>query len=525
MAIDTLGTTVAPYPAPESPEVFPTPESQFERDRFRQLQHELLEQYEHVFPDMTAEKTVVIVPSLSMDKEILERVDGFVHYEERMLSLLMLLRMPRTHVVYVTSTHIDPVIVDYYLHLLPGITGNHARQRLTMLNCCDSSSKPLSQKILERPRLMERIRNCIPRREMAHISCFNTTHLERTLSVRLNLPLFGCDPDLLSLGSKSGSRKIFRNCGLNMPDGFEDLSDENNIIDALTELKARNPGLSKAVVKMNDGFSGEGNSIFSFESVPDNGSTKRWIKENLREKLQIVAEAFNYDIFIDKFKAMGGIVEAFIDGEEKRSPSAQCIVDPKGFAEVISTHDQLLGGESRQIFLGANFPADSEYAGEIGMHGLAVARELAKHGVIGRFSVDFISVREGSGWAHYAVEINLRKGGTTHPNLMLQGLTIGKYDVARGIYLTANGQPRYYFSSDNVKSESYKGLTPHDLIDIAIYNRLQYDGSSMQGVMFHLIGALSQYGKLGVVCIGDSHSRANAFYRKTLQVLNKSTRQ
>jgi hypothetical protein len=199
-------------------------------------------------------------------------------------------------------------------------------------------------------------------------------------------------------------------------------------------------------------------------------------------------------------------------------------VDPKGYSEVLSTHDQLLGGASRQIFLGANFPADAEYARDIGVQGLAVARELSKYGVIGRFSVDFISVRTAAGWKHYAVEINLRKGGTTHPNLMLQGLTIGKYDVERGIYLTANGQPRYYFSSDNVKSESYKGLTPNDLIDIAIYNRLQYDGSSMQGVMFHLIGALSQYGKVGVVCIGDSHSRANAFYRKTLQVLNKATR-
>jgi hypothetical protein len=133
-------------------------------------------------------------------------------------------------------------------------------------------------------------------------------------------------------------------------------------------------------------------------------------------------------------------------------------------------------------------------------------------------------VKEQGRWKHYGVEINLRKGGTTHPNLMLQGLTVGRYDVERGIYITANGQRRYYFSSDNVKNENYKMLTPPDLIDIAIYNRLQYDGSSMQGVMFHLIGALSQYGKLGVVCIGDSPSRANAFYRKTLQVLNRETR-
>ena len=145
--------------------------------------------------------------------------------------------------------------------------------------------------------------------------------------------------------------------------------------------------------------------------------------------------------------------------------------------------------------------------------------------MLGRFSIDFISVKENESWKHYAVEINLRKGDTTHPNLLLQGLTVGKYDVDKGIYTTANGQRRYYFSSDNIKNDAYKVLTPPDLIDIAILNNLQYDGSTQQGVMFHLIGALSQYGKLGVVCIADSPQRADAFYRKTIQVLNKETRQ
>jgi hypothetical protein len=28
--------------------------------------------------------------------------------------------------------------------------------------------------------------------------------------------------------------------------------------------------------------------------------------------------------------------------------------------------------------------------------------------------------------------------------------------------------PRYYFASDNLQSEHYTGLTPHDLIDIAM---------------------------------------------------------
>src|SRR5215203_6023119 len=93
---------------------------------FKKLQDRFPQQFEHIFPDKLAPRTVIIVPSLTMDQEILAKVSGIVHYEERLLCMLMLLRMPRTQVIYLTSTPIDPVIIDYYLHMLPGITGYHA---------------------------------------------------------------------------------------------------------------------------------------------------------------------------------------------------------------------------------------------------------------------------------------------------------------------------------------------------------------------------------------------------------------
>ena len=117
--------------------------------------------------------------------------------------------MPHTRVVYVTSMPIDSAIIDYYIHLLPGITSYHAMQRLTLLSCFDASNKPLTEKILERPRLLERIRKSIPADHLSHIACFNVTPAERTLAVQLNVPIYGCDPDLLYLGTKSMGRKIF----------------------------------------------------------------------------------------------------------------------------------------------------------------------------------------------------------------------------------------------------------------------------------------------------------------------------
>ena len=97
----------------------------------------------------------------------------------------MLVRMPLTKIIYITSVPVSVVIFDYYLHLLPGITGDHARQGLTMLSCYDSSVKPLTQKILDRPRLMDRIKQLIPDPASAHLTCYNITNLEKTLAVQL----------------------------------------------------------------------------------------------------------------------------------------------------------------------------------------------------------------------------------------------------------------------------------------------------------------------------------------------------
>ena len=500
----------------------PARDSVAEAIQFKKIQKRFPQQFEHIFPDKLAPRTVIIIPSLTMDKEILSKITGVNHYEERLLCMLMLLRMPRTNVIYVTSETIDPIIIDYYLHMLPGITGYHAQRRLTLLSCHDSSSKPLIEKILERPRLIQRIKDFIPADHEAHMSCFIVTEQERSLAVQLQLPIYGCDPDLYELGSKSHGRKLFRECNLSVPPGYEDLHTEEDIIDGLTKLKQQNPALRKGVVKVNDGFSGDGNAVYSYNGSEEAADLKSWIKENLQQRLKLVAEDLSYEMFLQKYESMGGIVEEFLEGEQKESPSVQCRITPNGNVEIISTHDQDLGGESGQVYIGAQFPASAAYAVELGVMGRKVAEALKKKGVLGRFAVDFISVKENNGWKHFPIEINLRKGGTTHPFLMLQFLTDGIYNADEGTYYTSKGHLiRYYFCSDNLKNDKYRGLSPHDLIDIAMVNDLHYDGTSQEGVMFHLIGALSQYGKLGVVCIGSTPERAREFYAKIVAVLEK----
>jgi len=263
--------------------------------------------------------------------------------------------------------------------------------------------------------------------------------------------------------------------------------------------------------------------VFSYNETIPVDDLSEWLNKNLRYELHLVAKNLAYRIFLKKMRLMGGITEAFVEGEQTAFPSAQCRITPVGDVEIISTHDQVLGGESGQVFIGAKFPANNEYASSIAEKAKQIAQLLKSLGVIGRFAIDFISVKQFNEWKHYAIEINLRKGGTTHPYLMLQYLTDGNYDADNATYLTANGQPRFYFFSDNLQSEKYKGLTPHDLIEIATLNNLMYDGSNQEGVMFHMIGALSQFGKLGILCIAASPDKAIELYIKTITVLEKET--
>ncbi len=502
----------------------PSPGSGEELRRFAELQNSLPDLFQRVFPDPLQPRTVVVNPSLTLDGELLEKISGVQYYEERMLCMLMLLRLPRTRVIFVTSTPVHPTIIDYYLHLLTDVPGAHARRRLTLISCHDASNKPLTQKILERPRLIARIRRAIPEIGGAHMTCFNTSELERTLAVRLGIPIYGCDPALIDLGSKSGSREIFREAGIRLPDGFERLRDEGDVIEALTELKRRQPGLARAAIKLEEGMSGEGNAVFAFDGSPNGAALKNWIRDEITVRTRFEATDETWESYRSKYQEMGGIVEVFVDGENKRSPSVQCRIDPTGEAAVISTHDQVLGGPTGQIFKGCTFPADPEYRCAIQDDGMKVAELLQRHSVLGRFGVDFVSVRQDGEWHNYAIEINLRKGGTTHPFMTLQFLTDGTFDQDSGIYRTPTGQPRFYYASDNLKSSDYQGLLPEDLIDIAVHRRLHFHNTSQKGVVFHLIGALSEFGKLGVVCVSNSVENARDLYASTVRVLDDEAR-
>jgi PGM1 C-terminal domain len=501
------------------------PESKLAMDsqaEFDQLQKKLVPLWKSIERFNQDPQTIVVVPSMSIDAISSGAV--MQAYEERFLFLLLLLRQPRARVIYVTSQTILPSIIDYYLSLLPGVIPSHARQRLFLISPLDLSVRPLSDKLLERPRLMARIRSLIMDPDRAHLVPFNTTNREQELALRLGIPMYGADPKFFPLGTKSGCREIFMEENVPHPLGVENLGSKEELIEAITQIRARKPWMRQLLVKLNEGVSGEGNAVIDLAGLPAPGDSKEktMLEERLRA-MQFELARVTYDSYMKKLQERKGVVEERIMGEEIRSPSVQLRITPLGVVELLSTHDQLLGGPSGQSYLGCVFPADPGYAALITREAAKVGKRLAKEGVIGRFALDFVVVRSNEKWEPYAIEINLRKGGTTHPFLTLQFLTDGCYNSETGIFTAPNGQQKFFVASDHVESPSYRTLTPDDLFDIVVRHDLHFDQTRQTGVVFHMMSALGELGRTGLTAVGNSHEDAKVTYERAVAVLGQET--
>jgi hypothetical protein len=475
-------------------------------------------------PYIEQPNTVVVMPSLTTDLEF--DVPSQQAYEERMLFMLFLLRQPKKRLIYITSIPIPGEVIDYYLHLLPGVDINHARRRLFLVTPQDASPSPLVNKLLERPALLAHIRSLISDPERAHLVPFLTTDLERDLAIQLGIPMYAADPRFFAFGTKSGCRRVFAEEGVQHPLGAENLHSAADLVQAISAMRRQKPSIAQVIVKHNEGVSGYGNARLSLEGLPTTGSPleESALLERLKT-LQFELHDIDYAWYMQHLQEKGGIVEELVSGTDLVSPSAQLRVTPLGEVELLSTHDQMLGGPSGQIYLGARFPADTEYGPLIARESIKIGQRFAREGIVGRFALDFIAVRNAQGkWEVYAIEVNLRKGGTTHPFLTLQYLTDGSYNTESGLFHTPDGVTKYYVVSDTLKSPAYKVFTPQAIFNFISEHRLYYEHTTQTGVVVHMLSGVGSTGRLGLTAIGSTRQQAEEIYQRFIATLDQEAR-
>lgn len=462
-------------------------------------------------PALAKQRTVLAIPSYNFDQEVLDlHAEELPALEERCLYWVFALRRPHVHLVVVTSLPVPDEVVGYYLRLIPEAQDAHSRIRL--LSADDDSPRPLAQKVLERPDLLGRLRKLLPDPDSAFIMSFNVRGFERDLALELEVPIYGVDHRFAHYGTKTGSRRLFAGAGVSHPLGANGLRGTAELADALLALRDARPGLEAAVVKHDDAVYGEGNRIITLRDLPPVGTPEE--EAALDVRLRSLP-----DSYLEKL-ADGGIVEEMIAGEI-RSPSVQLRILPDGEPLIVSTHDQVLGGELGQSFVACRFPAEREYAAMIVEEARKVGRYLAAEGVVGRLGIDFVVARRDAAWTPYALEINLREGGTSHPYGTLWLLTDGSLDEEKTTFRTPAGQAKYYFATDRLGNAGYRGIPASDFLKASTAAGLDWDPDTQTGAVYYLIRSLERKGEIGVTAIGDSLDQAHGIYLAVTKLLDR----
>ena len=481
------------------------------RERFARLQQRL--------PTATAAKpgagrrSVVVLPSRSVDRWY-EPAAETRSYEERLLSFVLDLHDPDLELTYVTSLPVAPRTIDYYISLLPPSVRLSARRRLRLVALGDGGHRPLSEKLLERPRVLEQIRRTLGNPQVAYLMPYNSTALERDIALALDIPLFGPDPGHAWLGSKSGSRALFAKAGVPHPLGTERIRTIPDTVDVVCALREAKPELAQLVIKLDHAVSGEGNAIVDLRGLPIPGTrAERALIQRSVERLVPDVEGVSAAEYLRKLAAQGGVVEERITGRELRSPSVQFEITPAGSVTLLSTHDQILHGRSGQQFAGCRFPADQAYAPVISALAQRVADRLADTGVIGRLGIDFLVIRgQHDTWQPFALEVNLRMGGTTHPYQTLVRLTGGSYDADTASFTTRRGHTRHYVATDHLKIPQLPMLGEAGVLARATRENLRFDHNRGRGVVFHMLSSIDSLAAVGVTAIADAPHTADRLH-------------
>jgi hypothetical protein len=447
-------------------------------------------------PGRTEEHVMIALPSFSLGESLLSHYgDRIPALEHRYLLALLVLNRIACDLVLVVSQAPTPEVVDYYLSLIPEERRDSARQRLHILEVPDPSHRSIAEKLLERPDLVQEVRTLIGGRP-AYIEPWNVTEHEVAVAVQLDAPINGSSPRLWPLGFKSNGRRLFREAGVPVAAGCEDVRTVDDVVAAVASVRAVRPYAPGVVIKHDDSGAGDGNQVIELRTPGD-----------LRATIEALPEWYLRDL------ADGGVVEELVTGTRFTTPSVQIDVLPDGRVVVLATHEQVMGGAAGQVYMGCRFPADPAYVTDLARYGRAIGERLADRGVLGRASIDFAAARDANGrWHLHALEVNLRKGGTTHPYAVLRNVAPGKYDEEAGRWVTADGDTRAYRATDNLLDPAWQGAPPGAVIDAVAAAGLQLDPATGIGVVLHMLSCLAIDGRLGLTAIGRTPEEAAELY-------------
>src|SRR6476620_4537227 len=195
-------------------------------------------------PGSGCDHVVVAMASFSLSESLLAHYGPRIPaMEHRYLNASLLLNRLDADVVFVCSLAPHPEVLEYYRTLVAPDVADLMRANVHVVAVDDSSPRPLAEKLLDRPDLLDAIRGLVAGRT-AVIEPWNVTEHEVAVALRLGIPINGTAPALRSEAFKSAGRKLFHRAGVPVPLGREDVHRVDDVAAAAEWIRASRPGVA-----------------------------------------------------------------------------------------------------------------------------------------------------------------------------------------------------------------------------------------------------------------------------------------
>ena len=302
-----------------------------------------------------------------------------------------------------------------------------------------------------------------------HLVPYNTTPRARP-RLALGIPMYAADPRHFPLGTKSGA-------GASSPRPASRIRSALRTCHTVATRCARSTllraptGDRGAIVKLDEGVAGAGNALVDLRDLPgrgartrrpsceprardelEDGTVRRGLPRHLAEGGGIVEE---------RIAARGAQPERAAARHARSARSRSCRPTTRSSAGRVASLPRMpVPGRPGLRRPSRRRPTRSgERLAARGGHRSVRARLRRR-------------ARRGGDLEAYAIEVNLRKGGTTHPFLTLQFLTDGAYDPDACSFTAPSGQAKHLVASDELKSPALRGFVLDDLFDTIVRHQL-----------------------------------------------------
>lgn len=480
--------------------------------------------------------TLIILPS--HDNCILSNQALLPGYEERFMSMLLLLKKSKNlHLIYLISNIINQDVIDYYLALSSPKNSEAIKKRLSFISINDATSaNTLAQRILKNPVRLSHIKAEIDKEKRgdAFLYPFNVEESEIRLARLWKLPIYGAHLNNGLTPTKSFFRYLCAQINVATPPGIENIGitnkadAEKELITKIAILKRQYPAAKKFILKINNGYLGQGNATFLASGLKKQNAFQQVaeIKKRLHS-MEFPEATINYNTYLTMISKVGCVIEVFIAGTSFHSPSVQIDISPDKTIRVLSTHDQIMSDSNPFVHKGGSFPADPSYATNIIKEGRKIAEQLAeKYNVSGYISIDFAVIKKASGaWKSYAIDLNFHRGASEQPIFFLKHLVKGRYIESTSIFVTQKGEKRYCVSCNALSFNACAGISTDKVIQELNDKHLFYNDEKQTGAILYMLSTLSTSGHAAIAAIERSPEQARSLLNKTINTLKSISRQ